>query len=163
MIAPDVLIALVISERPMVLARARRRLGSTHAEDATQVTMLRAIVLVREGELALPDDADVRSAVRRWLTGILHFVCMDFMYRSRLGWVRMLSEEPPPADPIAQLEAREQVRQAFYRLNKREREILSRVALGFTGPEIARDLGIPQGTAANNMKRVRDVLKKRRR
>jgi DNA-binding CsgD family transcriptional regulator len=47
-------------------------------------------------------------------------------------------------------------------VNKREREVIHRTAIGDQLHEIADALKIPEGTAANTLRAVRKALKKRR-
>jgi DNA-binding CsgD family transcriptional regulator len=47
-------------------------------------------------------------------------------------------------------------------VNKREREVIHRTAIGERLSEIAKALSIPEGTATNTLRTVRIALKKRR-
>ncbi len=161
----DTLIAVALAERPMVHARVKRYVGPEYADDVTQNTYERAVTLIRAGRLVIEEGADVRNAVRAWLTAVAFRMVVNFL---RTSDERPLRAEPldvamfPARDPLPQIEAREAVRQALYRLNRREREILDQVAIGHEIHEIAEALGISHGTTASALRNVRRYLRQRR-
>lgn len=139
------LIAIAVSERPMVFARVKRYVGEQYAEDVTQNTYERAVLLLREGRLVVEEGPHVRGVVRAWLTAVAFRMVVNFL---RSKDERMIptgkadAETFATPDPVPQLEAREAVRQALYRVNRREREVLAGVANGNLLREIADALGI---------------------
>jgi RNA polymerase sigma factor (sigma-70 family) len=162
----DTLIAIAVSERPMVRERVQRHVHGGQAEDLTQSVMLRAVELIRAGRLVVEEGTDVRASVRAWLTAVLFRMVLSFYQRKKEP-----TEYPEEhadvdalatSDPTERLEAREALRQALYRVNKREREVIHRTAIGERLSEIAKALSIPEGTATNTLRTVRIALKKRR-
>jgi RNA polymerase sigma factor (sigma-70 family) len=164
-VSADTLIAVVLSERPMVRERVQRHVHGEQAEDLTQDVMLKAVQLIRAGRLVLEEGTDVRSAVRAWLTVVLFNIVLNFYQRKKQPTEHAIDIDPdtlPTKDPTARLEQREALRQALYRVNRREREVLRRTAIGERLSEIAKALSIPEGTATNTLRVVRVSLRKRR-
>lgn len=161
----DTLIAIAVSERPMVRDRVGRHVRGEIAEDLTQDVLAKAVQLIRAGRLVLEEGTDVRGAVRAWLTAVLFRMVLNFYQRKKEPTEHAIEADVDnigTPDPVHHLEAREALRQALYRVNKREREVIHRTAIGEQLHEIADALKIPEGTAANTLRIVRKALKKRR-
>jgi RNA polymerase sigma-70 factor (ECF subfamily) len=165
MIDTDTLLRAAFAERAMVRHRVRKRVGEAFADDVTQDVYERAIILIRAGRLVVDDSADLRSAIRGWLTRVLWNVCGDRLTREDLGWVRgehVDTANLPASDPVARLEARSQLRAIDRALTKWYRPIVAGLAIGETLQETAARLGLPMGTVDERSRHARRVLRKRR-
>jgi RNA polymerase sigma factor (sigma-70 family) len=161
----DTLIAIAVSERAMVRDRVGRHVRGEIAEDITQNVMLKAVELIRAGRLVVEEGTDVRASVRAWISAVLFRMVLNFYQRKKEPTEHAIEADVDnfgTPDPVQQIEAREALRQALYRVNKREREVIHRTAIGDQLHEIADALKIPEGTAANTLRAVRKALKKRR-
>ena len=161
----DTLIAIAVSERPMVRERVHRHVHGEQAEDLTQDVLAKAVELIRAGRLVVEEGTDVRGSVRAWLTAVLFRMVLNYYQRRKEPVEHAIEADVDnfgTPDPVHHLEAREALRQALYRVNKREREVIHRTAIGEQLHEIADALKIPEGTAANTLRIVRKALKKRR-
>lgn len=63
-------------------------------------------------------------------------------------------------DPLARIEAREDVTRVVGRFSRAERVLMAAVAAGFTTAEIAAEQGQPEGTIATRVRRIRAHLKR---
>jgi RNA polymerase sigma factor (sigma-70 family) len=161
----DTLIAIAVSERAMVRDRVGRHVRGEIAEDITQNVMLKAVELIRAGRLVVEEGTDVRASVRAWISAVLFRMVLNFYQRKKEPTEHAIEADVDnfgTPDPVQQIEAREALRQALYRVNKREREVIHRTAIGDQLHEIADALKIPEGTAANTLRAVRKALRKRR-
>lgn len=139
--------------------------GPADFDDLVQRVMLDAWRLIVAGRLVIDPGRDERHAIRAWLPSVARISALHYR-RDRCEGKPIgvpLDFDVAGVDPVPRLEARDAVRVALYRVNKREREVLSRVANGEQLNEIGVALSIPMGTAANTLRNVRIALKKRRR
>lgn len=152
------LAALVRRHAPMVWGVCRRLLRSHHdAEDAFQATFL---VLVRKAASVKP-----REAVGNWLYGVAHqtAVRMRAMAAKRAGREKvvvdmpeMVVEENSHNDLLPLLDQELSCLPDKYRLMIVLCDLESK-----TRKEVARQLGIPEGTVAGRLARARAMLAKR--
>jgi RNA polymerase sigma-70 factor (ECF subfamily) len=141
--------ALVLPSYDRLFALAIRIMrDETVAEDAVQDALIHAWREIRG--LREPDRFDA------WLTRLVVNACRDQARRSRRRpiEVAVLPIDGPPAreDAIADLADRDQLERGFRRLTVDQRAILVlHHYQGLRAPEIARVLGIPEGTVASRI------------
>jgi RNA polymerase sigma factor (sigma-70 family) len=152
--------ALVQRHGPMVLGVCRRILRDPHdAEDAFQATFL---VLVRKAP-----SVRQRELVANWLYGVAHQTALKAraMRARRGGRERQVevmpeTEAPQLADTWRDLQSC--LDQELSRLPEKYRvAIVSCDLEGKTRKEVARQLGLPEGTVAGRLNRGRSLLAKR--
>lgn len=152
------LAALVRRHAAMVWGVCQRLLRNPHdAEDAFQATFL---VLVRKADSVKP-----REAVGNWLYGVAHqtAVRVRAMAAKRGGREKQMVDMPEPAekeagkdDLLALLD------QELSRLPDKHRLVIVLSDLeGKTRKEMARQLGISEGTVAGRLARAREMLARR--
>ena len=149
--------ALVSRHAPMVWGVCRRALDRHDAEDAFQATFL---VLVRKAAAVVP-----RELVGRWLYGVAHKTALQAR-RAALKRARAapLTETPAPGaeptDPWQELLPL--LDEAISLLPEKYRAVVVLCDLGGkTRKEVARQLGVPEGTVAGRLARARALLAKR--
>jgi RNA polymerase sigma factor (sigma-70 family) len=155
----DAFAALVRRHGPMVWGVCRRLLPNHHdAEDAFQATFL---VLVRKAATVLP-----REMVANWLYGVAYMTAQ----RGRATAAkarrreRQMAEMPEPAvaEPDLWEDLRAVLDQELTRLPDQYRVVVVLCDLeGKTRKEVARQLGLPEGTVASRLARARAMLAKR--
>jgi RNA polymerase sigma factor (sigma-70 family) len=150
--------ALVHRHGPMVLGVCRRVLGHHDAEDAFQATFL---VLARRVAAVVP-----RERLAGWLYGVAYRTALE----GRRMTARRRAREAPltesvhpavePGDPTADLPAL--LDRELSRLPDRLRLPVVLCDLeGRTRRQVARQLGIPDGTLSNRLAAARRLLAKR--
>jgi RNA polymerase sigma factor (sigma-70 family) len=151
--------ALVRRHGPMVWGVCRRALADDHdAEDAFQATFL---VLVRKAASVTP-----RDKVANWLYGVAHRTALKARatISTRKGRERQVAEMPEPAaagqapwdDLLPVLD------EELSRLPDRYRTVVVLCDLeGRTRKDVARLLGVPEGTVAAWVARARVMLAQR--
>src|SRR5262245_49466685 len=151
--------ALVARHGPLVLAACRRVLRDGHAaEDCFQATFL---VLARKAAgLRRPDP------LGPWLYGVAVRTALkaraQAARRSRKEREAAVSEAVEPPDEPALRDLRAALDEALHGLPEKYRTPLVLHYLeGRTVPEVARELGWPEGTAAARLARGRDRLRAR--
>jgi RNA polymerase sigma factor (sigma-70 family) len=153
-----VLTALVRRHGPMVWGVCRRLLSHHDAEDAFQATFL---VLVKKAATVRP-----RELVGNWLYGVAHQTALQARRAAARRRTREVQVTVMP-DPQA---ARQQqcpdvqplLDQELSRLPDHYRAVLVLCELeGRTRREVARQLGVPEGTVAGRLARARALLAKR--
>lgn len=146
--------------------RTIHSVGHAHADfdDIVQHTMIDAWRLISTGRLVIDPGRDERLAIRTWLPYVARIAALHYKRDRTAGKPigEALDFDAAGPDVIARLEARDAIRVATARLNRRERAILGGVANGDQLAEIAEALRIPVGTAANTLRNARIALKKRR-
>jgi len=151
--------ALVQRHGPMVWGVCRRALGNYHdAEDAFQATFL---VLVRRATSIRP-----KAMVANWLYGVARQTALKAraMVCTRKGRERQMLEMPEPAavestqwdELLAVLDEELSCLPDIYRA-----VIVLCDLDGKTRKEVARQLGVPEGTVAGRLARARVMLAKR--
>jgi RNA polymerase sigma factor (sigma-70 family) len=150
--------ALVKRHGPMVWGVCRRLLDRPDAEDAFQATFL---VLVRKAATVVP-----REVVGNWLYGVAHRTALHARrtVTRRRGRERPVTAMPDRAvtDPERWGEVRPLLDEELSRLPDRYRAVLVLSDLeGKTRKEVARQLGVPEGTVAGRLARGRALLAKR--
>jgi RNA polymerase sigma-70 factor (ECF subfamily) len=126
-----------------------RRITDDHdaAEDAVQDCLVRAWRDLRA--LRDPDRFEA------WLYRLLVHACRDRARSARRRPVAVLERIPEPvdrSDPIADVEARDQLARGFDRLSVDHRAALVlHHVLGLRAREIAATLGIPEGTVVSRL------------
>jgi DNA-directed RNA polymerase specialized sigma24 family protein len=107
---------------------------------------------------------DERLAIRTWLPYVARIAALHYKRDRTAGKPigEALDFDVAGPDVIARLEARDQIRVATARLNRRERAIFAGVANGDHLAEVAEALRIPVGTVSNTLRNARIALKKRR-
>jgi RNA polymerase sigma factor (sigma-70 family) len=154
----NALAALVHRHGPMVWGVCRRLLSHHDAEDAFQATF---VVLVRNAASIVP-----RAMVGNWLYGVAHKTALQ----ARRSAARRLAKEiqvtqmpdteavaPDPAADIRPL-----LDEGLSRLPHIYRTVVVLCDLeGRTRKEVARHLGLPEGTVAARVARGRALLAKR--
>jgi RNA polymerase sigma factor (sigma-70 family) len=156
---PAALEALVQRHGPMVWGVCRRLLGNHHdAEDAFQATFL---VLVRRA-------ASIRSPTKigNWLYGVANQTALKARATraKRKERERPVTEMPEPAvmDQDLWNDLQPLLDQELSLLPEKYRTMIVLCELeGKTGREVARQLGLPQGTVASRLARARTMLAKR--
>jgi len=144
----------------MVLAFARKRLGSTAGEEILAQTFLTAF------ERRARFDPTHASA-RPWLLGIATNMIRHELREERghLATLARISREPPAesADDVARMDAermRPRLIEALLALSDDDRETFMLFALGdLTYEETAAALGIPIGTVRSRIHRARMRLR----
>jgi RNA polymerase sigma factor (sigma-70 family) len=151
--------ALVRRHGPMVWGVCRRILSSHHdAEDAFQITFL---VLVRKATSVVP-----REKLANWLYGVAHQTARNTRAaaaRRRLR-ERQVVEMPEPAAPDQDLwrDLKAVLDQELSRLPSKYRAAIVLCDLeGKTRRDVARQLGVPEGTLSGRLTRGRALLAKR--
>lgn len=152
------LAALIRRHASMVWGVCHRLLRSQHdAEDAFQATFL---VLVRKADSVKP-----REAVGNWLYGVAHqtAVRVRAMAAKRGGRERQVVDMPEPAVKEASSnDLLPLLDQELSRLPEKHRLVIVLSDLeGKTRKELARHLGISEGTVAGRLARAREMLAKR--
>jgi RNA polymerase sigma factor (sigma-70 family) len=151
--------ALVRRHAPMVLGVCRRVVGNVHdAEDAFQATFL---VLVRKAASVRP-----REAVGSWLYGVAYRTALGA--RGRLARRRAIERQveamPQPVVEPAE-PARELLALLDRELNRLPEHYRVPVVLcdleGRPRKEVARRLGLPEGTLSSRLAKARKLLARR--
>src|SRR5688500_3019437 len=116
------------------------------AEDAVQEALVRAWQQLPS--LRDPDKFDA------WLHRLVVNACAD-QGRQRRRWsqhVRVLQLEPSVSDDTGSVADREQLERGFTRLKPEQRAVVVlHYYSGFSTPEIAAILGVPEGTARSRL------------
>jgi RNA polymerase sigma factor (sigma-70 family) len=152
------LAALVRRHGPMVWGVCRRLLGHHDAEDAFQATFL---VLVRKAASVVP-----RELVGNFLYGVAHQTALQARRtaaRRRAREVQVTVMPDTEAVPQDQwLDVKPLLDQELGRLPDIYRTVVVLCDLeGRTRKEVARQLGVPEGTVAGRLARARALLAKR--
>jgi len=158
------LAALVKRHGPMVWGVCRRLLSHHDAEDAFQATF---IVLVRKAASIVP-----RGMVGNWLYGVAHQTALQARRTAMRRRARevQVTEMPEPENRSQGPEVRGQewndvrplLDQELSRLPDNYRAVVVLCDLeGRTRKEVARQLGVPEGTVAGRLPRARAMLAKR--
>jgi RNA polymerase sigma factor (sigma-70 family) len=142
----------------MVLGVGRRVLGNVHdAEDAFQATFL---VLARRAASVAP-----REMVGNWLYGVAYRTALEarrMAARRRATEARLKDRPRSPTGPAADADLSAVLDQELSRLTDRLRLPVVLCDLeGRTRRDVARQLGIPDGTLSNRLAAARRVLAKR--
>jgi RNA polymerase sigma factor (sigma-70 family) len=151
--------ALVRRHGPMVWGVCRRVLRNYHdAEDAFQATFL---VLVRKATSIVP-----REMVANWLYGVAHQTALKARTTAakRKGRERQVTQMPEPAAAEQDLwrDLRPLLDQELSRLPDKYRVAIVLCDLEEKPrKEVARQLGVPEGTVAGRLARARVMLAKR--
>ncbi len=149
--------ALVNRHGPMVWGVCRRLLNHHDAEDAFQATFL---VLFRKAAVIRP-----REMVANWLYGVAHQAAL----KARRTLARRGAREKPVSDmpePAASQELWDDLKplldRELSRLPDKHRAVIVLCDLeGKTRKEVARQLGLPEGTVASRLTRARTMLARR--
>jgi RNA polymerase sigma factor (sigma-70 family) len=150
--------ALVKRHGPMVWGVCRRLLNYHDAEDAFQATFL---VLVRKAASIVP-----REMVGNWLYGVAHQAALQASRtaarrRAREVQVTVMSD-PAAVQPDPWPDVQRLLDQELSRLPDIYRAVIVLCDLvGRTRKEVARQLGVPEGTVAGRLTRARAMLAKR--
>ena len=152
------LAALVRRHGSMVWGVCRRLLAHQDAEDAFQVTFL---VLVRKAASVAP-----RAMVANWLYGVAHQTALHARRttaRRRAREVQVTAMPDPEAVPPEDWTERQLLLdEELSRLPDIYRAVVVSCDLeGRTRKEVARQLGVPEGTVAGRLARARVLLAKR--
>ena len=148
--------ALVRRHGPMVLGVCRRILRNAHdAEDAFQATFL--VLLHKASSLQSP------GTVGNWLYGVAYRTAQEARRAILKRCAKEAKAVPKPAAPAdAWNDLREALDEELERLSEKYRTVIVLVDLeGATGKEVARRLGMPEGTVASRLARGRVLLAKR--
>jgi RNA polymerase sigma factor (sigma-70 family) len=150
--------ALVRRHGPMVWGLCRRLLNEHDAEDAFQATFL---VLVRKAASIVP-----RERVANWLYGVAHQTALQARRNAtrRRAREKQVTEMPEPAVAEQDLwrDLQPLLDQELSRLPDAYREVIVLADLeGKTRKEVARQLGLPEGTVGSRLARARTMLAKR--
>ncbi len=150
---------LVRRHGPMVLGVCRRVLKHTHdAEDAFQATFL---VLVRKAASLLP-----RAAGGKWVYGVAYHTALKARAATMRRWAKLAQVRDMPKREALMEDTREDwqplLDQELSRLPDKYREPIVLCDLeGKTRREVARQLGIPEGTLSGRLTTARRRLAKR--
>jgi RNA polymerase sigma factor (sigma-70 family) len=152
------LATLVKRHGPMVWGVCRRLLSHHDAEDAFQATF---IVLVRKAASIVP-----RAMVGNWLYGVAHQTALQARRTATRQRAREVQVTAMPDTAIVQPEQWPDVGplldQELSRLPDNYRAVVVLCDLeGRTRKEVARQLGVPEGTVAGRLPRARAMLAKR--
>jgi RNA polymerase sigma factor (sigma-70 family) len=155
---PDAFAELVRRHGPMVLGVCRRVLGDAHdAEDAFQATFL---VLSHRAARVAP-----REMVGNWLYGVAYRTALEarrMAARRRATEARLKTLSRPAADTRPDADLLAVLDQELSRLPDRLRMPIVLCDLeGRTRRDVARQLGIPDGTLSNRLAAGRRLLAKR--
>jgi RNA polymerase sigma factor (sigma-70 family) len=150
--------ALVRRHGAMVWGICRRLLNDHDAEDAFQATFL---VLVRKAASVVP-----RERVANWLYGVARQAALQARRAAarRGARERQVTEMPEPAVAEQDLwrDLRPLLDQELGRLPDAYREVVVLSDLeGKTRKEVARQLGLPEGTVGSRLARARAMLARR--
>jgi RNA polymerase sigma factor (sigma-70 family) len=150
--------ALVRRHGPMVWGLCRRLLDQHDTEDAFQATFL---VLVRKAASIVP-----RERVANWLYGVARQTALQARRAAarRKARERQVTEMPDPAVREQDLwpDLQPLLDQELSRLPDVYREVIVLSDLeGKTRREVARQLGLPEGTVGSRLARARTMLAKR--
>ena len=150
--------ALVKRHGPMIWGVCRRLLSHHDAEDAFQAAFL---VLSRKAATVLP-----REMVANWLHGVARQTALQIRRIAvrRRARERQVSEMPEPASAEQDLwrDLQPLLDEALRRLPDKYRAVIVLCDLeGKTRKEVARQLGVPEGTVAGWLARARAMLAKR--
>jgi RNA polymerase sigma factor (sigma-70 family) len=150
---------LVRRHAPMVWGVCHRVLGNHHnAQDAFQATFL---VLVRRAA-----SIASRELLANWLYGVAHLTALKARATTakRKGRERQVTVMPEPAvaDQDVWDDLRPLLDQELSRLPENSRAVIVLCDLeGKTRQDVARQLGLPEGTVASRLARARAMLAKR--
>jgi RNA polymerase sigma factor (sigma-70 family) len=152
------LAALVKRHGPMVWGVCRRLLSHHDAEDAFQATFL---VLVRKSASIVP-----REMVGNWLYGAAHQTALQARRTAARRRAREVQVTQMPDTEAVQQDQWPDVQplldQELSRLPDNYRVVIVLCDLeGRTRKEVARQLGVPEGTVAGRLARARAMLAKR--
>jgi RNA polymerase sigma factor (sigma-70 family) len=150
--------ALLRRHGPMVWGVCRRLVHHHDAEDAFQATFL---VLARKAAAVLP-----RERVANWLYGVAHQTALQARRTAarRRAREKQVAEMPEPAVREQDLcrDLQPLLDQELSRLPDAYREVVVLSDLeGKTRREVARQLGLPEGTVGSRLARARAMLAKR--
>lgn len=141
---------------PMVLGVCRRLLG--HAQDAEDAFQATFLVLVRKARSVMP-----RELVGNWLHGVACRVALDAQARSsrRRAREKQVQDMPHPTMPPADLEPdlRPLLDRELSGLPEKYRVPIVLCDLeGRTRKDVARRLGVPEGTLSSRLNAGRKLL-----
>ncbi len=150
--------ALVRRHGPMVWGVCRRSLNHQDAEDAFQATFL---VLVRKAASVVP-----RERVANWLYGVAHQTALQARRNVTRRRARekqgTAMPEPAAAEQDEWRDLQPLLDRELSRLPDTYREVIVLCDLeGKTRKEVARQLGLPEGTVGSRLARARVMLAKR--
>jgi RNA polymerase sigma factor (sigma-70 family) len=151
--------ALVLRHGPMVYGVCRRLLGNTHdAEDAFQAAFL---VLARKAPSVTP-----REAIGNWLFGVARRTALEARARNARRRAREQQVEAMPDPAVAPEEPTRDLREALdgelHRLPDKYRLPVILCELEGRGrKEVARQLGLAEGTLSSRLATARKMLAKR--
>jgi RNA polymerase sigma factor (sigma-70 family) len=150
--------ALVHRHGPMVWGVCRRLLSHHDAEDAFQATFL---VLVRKAASIVP-----REMVGNWLYGVAHQAALQARRTAARRRAREVQVTVmPDTETVRQgqwPDVQPLLDQELSRLPNNYRAVIVLCDLeGRTRKEVARQLGVPEGTVAGRLARARAMLAKR--
>ncbi|AGP39449.1 RNA polymerase sigma factor [Sorangium cellulosum] len=140
-------------------------------DDVLQECLIGAVVAVREGRYRPQPELHARRILQRWLVGIAVRQAAKYHEKS---YRRHEVAVPDPRvyvtgrvpSPHGEVEARALL-ELLWLVEPRERKVLVLVVEGEHVSEVARNLGVPQGTAFSRLRRGRKrftaVLKRWRR
>jgi RNA polymerase sigma factor (sigma-70 family) len=143
--------ALVRRHGPMVWGVCRRLLSHHDAEDAFQATFL---VLLRKAASIVP-----KENVGNWLYGVARQTAMNARATAarRKAREKQVSEMPEPV-----VARHDSLDEELARLPDKYRTVLVLCELeGRTRKEVARELGLPEGTVASRLVRAKAMLARR--
>jgi RNA polymerase sigma factor (sigma-70 family) len=150
--------ALVRRHGPMVLGVCRRLLG--HAQDAEDAFQATFLVLVSKGA-----SIQQRELVGNWLYGAAHRAALEVKAARRRVKERQVSALPEPVvleEPEVWRDLRPILDQELNRLPEKYRVPVVLCDLeGRTRRDIARQLGIPEGTLSGRLTTARRLLARR--
>jgi RNA polymerase sigma factor (sigma-70 family) len=152
------LAALVKRHGPMVWGVCRRLLSHHDAEDAFQATFL---VLVRKAASIVP-----REMVGNWLHGVAHQTALQARRTAARRRAREVQVTEMPEPETVPQEAWAEIRPLFDQELRRLPDIYRVLIVlcdleGRTRKEVARQLGVPEGTVAGRLARARVKLAQR--
>jgi RNA polymerase sigma factor (sigma-70 family) len=150
--------ALVRRHGPLVWGVCRRLLHQHDAEDAFQATFL---VLVRKAASIVP-----REGLANWLYGVAHRTALQARRNLARRGARETQVTQMPEPAVAEQDLWRDLAplldQELSRLPDAYREAIVLCDLeGKTRKEVARQLGVPEGTVGNRLSRARTMLAKR--